>query len=248
MPCAGNAAAQDPLPHPPASPEFLSRYDYRAELAGLADEDDRFSWDGHLAVDLDVVDYVAGRFSILADYHAVMGNQLQPFDPNQGNYTIAGALSGRLHGWELAGVFHHLSRHLSDRAKTTGVAMNVLGGRVLRQFALRDATLDLRGDFGRVVERSYVDYTWIGRANLVYRRPLTPRVAAFGRLFGETFQVDPTLAGRERQSGGRFEGGIRIGGVAAGLELFAGLERVVDADPFDRRPRRWAFAGFRLVN
>jgi hypothetical protein len=32
------------------------------------------------------------------------------------------------------------------------------------------------------------------------------------------------------------------------LELFAGYERVVDADPLDRQPRRWAFGGFRVVN
>jgi hypothetical protein len=65
---------------------------------------------------------------------------------------------------------------------------------------------------------------------------------------GDTVGVDPAVAGRGQQNGGRFEGGIRIRGGALRLELFAGIERVVDADPLDRLPRSWGFAGFRLVN
>jgi hypothetical protein len=60
--------------------------------------------------------------------------------------------------------------------------------------------------------------------------------------------VNRALARRDRQNGGRLEGGVRIAGRSAGLELFAGYERVVDADPIDRLPRRWAFAGLRVVN
>jgi hypothetical protein len=242
------AAAQEPLPNPPASPAFLSRYQYRVEVAGLAHDDDRFSWDGHIGADVDVVDYVSGRFSVLADYQVVMGNQLQPFDPNQGNYTLAGALSVRARSTEYAAVFHHVSRHLSDRAKQGAIAMNMLAGRVLRQFRSRDTTIDLRADFGRLTQRSYVDYTWIGKAHLVVRHPLTPRVSALARASGETYLVDKALAGRTRQNGGRLEGGVRIAGRAASVELFGGYERVVDADPFDRLPRRWAFAGLRVVN
>jgi hypothetical protein len=29
--------------------------------------------------------------------------------------------------------------------------------------------------------------------------------------------------------------------------LFAGAERVIDADPIEQKPLGWAFAGFRLV-
>jgi hypothetical protein len=32
------------------------------------------------------------------------------------------------------------------------------------------------------------------------------------------------------------------------MELFAGVERRVDADPLDRLPKEWALAGFRLVS
>jgi hypothetical protein len=244
---AARSAAQQPLPNPPAVPEFLSRSDFQVMLAGLSYDDDRFSWDGHLRVDVDLVDYVAGRVSLLADYQAVMGNQFQPFDPNQGNYTLAAAISARARGTEFAAVFHHVSRHLSDRAKDRGIAMNILDARVLRQVPLGTATLDLRADIGKVIQNSYIDYTWIGRLELVGRHSVSPRLGVFGRVVGETYGVDRTVARRGQQNGGRLEGGIRVAGQSAALELFAGYERVVDADPFDRLPRQWAFAGFRLL-
>jgi hypothetical protein len=42
--------------------------------------------------------------------------------------------------------------------------------------------------------------------------------------------------------------GIRIGGRQGNMELFAGYAKVIDADPVDRQPAQWAFAGFRLLN
>src|SRR5205823_13475573 len=41
------AAAQQPLASPPASPQFLSRYDFHLSAAALANDDQRFSWDAH---------------------------------------------------------------------------------------------------------------------------------------------------------------------------------------------------------
>jgi hypothetical protein len=65
-------------------------------------------------------------------------------------------------------------------------------------------------------------------------------------LYGEGITVDETIAGRTTQYGGRIELGTRVGGTDGGLELFAGVERMIDADPLDRTTRRWAFGGFRL--
>ena len=80
------------------------------------------------------------------------------------------------------------------------------------------------------------------------RRPVTPRVGVFAHGLGELFGVDPALAGRDTQQGGRLEGGVRLNGRAGAVELFAGVERRVDADPIDRQPQRWIFAGFRFVS
>jgi hypothetical protein len=245
---ASRAAAQAPPTIPDFSLQFLSRSDFAVMMAGLADEDDRFSWDGRIGADLDLVDYGAGRFSILAEYQTVMGNQLQLFDPNQGNYTLEGSSSVRVGANEFAVMFHHVSRHLSDRAKDHAIAMNVLGGRVLRRMTFGPNIIDFRGEMGRIIQHSYIDYTWRGRADLVVRRPVNDHLGLYGRVFGDTYGVNNAVAKRGHQSGGRLEGGVRIGGKAGSVELFAGFERVVDADPLDRKPRQWTFAGFRVVN
>jgi hypothetical protein len=40
---------------------------------------------------------------------------------------------------------------------------------------------------------------------------------------------------------------VRLLGTGGAIDLFAGYEKVIDADPLDRQARRWAFAGFRLL-
>jgi hypothetical protein len=247
------AFAQEPLPDPPQQVEFMSRYDFHLSAAGLGSDDHaRFMWDTHWGGDFDLVDYVKGRLSFLVDYQAVLGNEFRPFDPNQGNYTLEFSGSGRLGKTEFVGAFHHVSRHLSDRPKRQAIAMNVAEARVLRRFDLRAATVDVRANVGRLVQRSYVDYTWIGDLDVIARHPLTPHVGTYGRIFGELYGVtepdDPMLPRRGTQRGGRAEAGVRLSGKGGAMELFAGYERVIDADPFDRQARHWPFAGFRLVN
>jgi hypothetical protein len=44
------------------------------------------------------------------------------------------------------------------------------------------------------------------------------------------------------------EAGVRINGRAGAIELFAGVERRVDADPIERLSRRWGIWGFRLLS
>jgi len=90
---AGPAEAQAPVPTPsaaPASPDFLTHYNFHLSADALASGDERFSWQTHFGGDLDLVDYVAGRVNVLADYEAVLGREFRRFDPNQGNYTREG--------------------------------------------------------------------------------------------------------------------------------------------------------------
>ena len=133
------AAAQQP----PSTPQFMSRFDFHLEGAPLGSGDPRFSWDTHFGGDFDVVDYVSGRVMLLADYQAVLGSEFRAFDPNQGNYTLAGASSVRVGATEVLGVFHHVSRHLSDRPKRTSIAWDDIGARVLHRFSVGGATVDL---------------------------------------------------------------------------------------------------------
>jgi hypothetical protein len=240
------ALAQEPLAEAPATPEFMSRFDFRMWAAMLGSDDQRFTWDTHWAGDFDFVDYVRGRMTFLADYQALLGEEFRPFDPYQSNYTLAVSASLRRRRMEYAFVFHHVSRHLGDRDKRDSVAMNAMLGRVLRHVDWPNVTLDLRGDFGPVVARAFVDYTWMGNVDVVLQRPVSNHTALYGRAYGNTYWVDPAIAGRKRQQGGKIEAGVRLLGTGGAIDLFAGYEKVIDADPLDRQARRWAFAGFRL--
>jgi hypothetical protein len=241
------ALAQPPQAEPPATPEFMSRFDFRMWAAALGSGDKRFTWDTHWAGDFDLVDYVRGRMTFLADYQALLGEEFRPFDPYQSTYTLAVSASLRRRPMEYVFVFHHVSRHLGDRPKRESVAMNAMLGRVLGHVELPGATLDLRGALGPIVARAIVDYTWMGNVDAVLRRPVSQHLGLYGRAFGETFWVDPAIASRNRQTGGKIEAGVRLAGTDGAIELFGGYEKVIDADPLDRQSRRWAFAGFRLM-
>jgi hypothetical protein len=233
----------------PAKPQFMSRYDFHISIAKLDSGDRRFDWNGRVGGDIDLVDYVKGRTSLFAEYEVVMGNELRSFDPNQGNYTFDGSTSWRVGGTELAGVFHHLSRHLSDRSKVEAVAFNSLEGRVQRRFERGRTSLDVRGGLGKVVEHAFLDYSWRAYGDLTARHSMTPAVGWFGRTSMETFGVDPAIAGRTTsQTSGRIETGLRLGGTKGAVELFGGWEHVADAYPVDRTGKNWSFIGFRLTS
>ena len=245
---ASTAIAQPIVPPTPDSSEFLSRYDVRLSAAALAHEDQRFSWDTHWGGDLDLVDYVKGRLTFLADYQAVLGDEFQPFDPNQGNYTLEVAGSVRARSAEVVFVFHHVSRHLGDRPKRFGIAWNVLGARFLKDIQLRATTVSVLAEAGYVTNRAYVDYLWTSGLDLRLFRQVSPRLGWFGRVRGDWVGVDEDRVGRSGQQGGNLEAGIRLGGPGGVIELFAGYSKVFDADPIDRQSQQWALAGFRVLN
>src|SRR5258708_17066237 len=154
----------------PAAREFLQRYDFHLSAAALlastptpapVGPDQRFSWDTHFGGSFDVVDYVAGRTSVAIDYQAVLGSEYRPFDPNQGNYTLEVASSARVGDFEVVGVFHHVSRHLSDRPKRGAIAWNTVGARILKRVTVRGLTIDGQADLGRTTPHSYGDSIWI---------------------------------------------------------------------------------------
>jgi hypothetical protein len=239
--------APPPLTDPPTSPQLMSRYDFHLSADSLANRDPRFVWDTHFGGDFDLVDYVHGRVTVLVDYQAVLGNEIRPFDPNQGNYTLEAAGSGRTRGIEGFVVLHHVSRHFGDRAKAIPIAWNVLQARVLKHVDVGGSTIDVRIDAGKIVARATVDYSWTADADVLVRRRLNDHVGIFARGYLETFGVYRTVAGRNRQTGGRVEGGFRLPGRGGAIELFGGYERIVDADPLEQLPLRWGFLGFRMV-
>jgi hypothetical protein len=241
--------AQRPLAAPPANPQFLSRYDFRLSAAALANADQRFSWDTHFGGAIDIVDYVHGRAGTVLDYEAVLGNEFRAFDPNQGNYILELSTSYRIKRTEVAAIFHHVSRHLSDRPKTIPVAWNILGVRVLREATLGSTTVDVVADFGGTTEKVNVDYRWSGNVDAAIRRSIAPRAAVFARGEGHFMTVVPSaaFAARPTQTGSVVEGGIRLIGEAGAAELFAGYEHRFDAYPLGLMPEKWFMVGFRVL-
>ena len=214
-------------------------------LSGI--EDERFRWDTNFGGELDLVDYTRGRLIFLANYQAILGEELKLFDPNQGNYTLQGALTGRMKAFEAAFVFHHHSRHLGDREKTQPVDWNMVGGRINRAFLVHGAFIDVQGDLRWTIQHSYVDYTWELDTHVRVDRLLTPGVGVLAAGGLRHLGVDGTR-GRDGQTGYRGEGGFRFEGGGGAVELFVGVERRIDPYPLEFGTATWMTAGFRLLS
>lgn len=246
-PAVCQVAATAPGEAPPA-PGALSRYRFHLNAVRFSVDEPELNWDADFGGDLDLVDYGAGRVTFLSNYEAILGDERREFDPVQGNYTIDLSASYRLGPNELFAVFHHVSRHLSDRPRLEPVDWNAVGVRVLRPAA--------RGRLSAVgavhalwtVERSTVDYDAEYGVEARVEYSLDRRQALFAAGALHTFVTDDTIASRGRQNGGRIEGGVRASGAAASLELVAAIERRVDSDPMQPGARTWGYFGFRLLH
>jgi len=250
------ATAQQPGPQPIEKTgdkaEFFPRFDFQLGGNTLSGGDPRFMSDSHFGGAADLIDYTypfKGRITIVGDYEALLGNQFRIFDPNQSIYILEGSGSVWAGKNEIAGVFHHISRHLSDRPKNYGIAFNSLGIRYLRLFDVGGGnSVAVSGRLAKVIAKADLDYTWESEFAVTVRHAVNPHLGLFARGWGEMFTVDPLLRGRTAQHGGRFEGGVRFDGRGGALELFAGVEHRLDADPHDYLPLTWAIAGFRMLS
>jgi len=251
-------AQQQPVAIPaPDKLEFLPRFDFhmtidrlmRSQTAQEQLVDQRFSWDMHYGGEFDLVDYVRGRATITADYQAVLGNEFRPFDPNQANYALEVALSARASDrTEIAGFFHHVSRHISDRPKPFAVAWNLLGARFLHHGQRGKTTFDVTVEGGGVVAHAFVDYLGITGGQFQVRHPFNAHAGMFLHAEGQLFLVDKDEVGRSHQAGARAEAGIRLNGRGGVMELFAGYETRPDAHPLERLSQRWGLVGLRLLS
>jgi hypothetical protein len=226
---------------------LLTRVDFSFEWAGLVADDARFDWRGGLTFDVQVIDTGRGRVTFSAEYAAIVGRERRRYDLNQGTYVFEAAAGRRLPFGELAGVIAHVSRHLVDRENAPAVSWNLVGVRLSRRFTAGTSTVDAVIDVGRLMQQAFVDYVWASTAELTFRRPLTARTEILATGMGNVVGVSHAVRS-ERVCGGRLEGGVRLNGRAAAVEVFAAYERRVDAFPTDRFRVRFFALGFRLVN
>jgi hypothetical protein len=158
--------------------QFFPRYDFNLSAEHLSNDDPRFVWDTNFGGEMDFVDYGIGRTTFAANYEAILGEEFRRFDPNQGNYLLDLATSARTHGYEIAALLHHTSRHLGDRFKIVPVDWNMFGVAVERD--VRRGALRIRphGDLLGVLLKSSVDYTWEANAGADLRIPVSASTAA----------------------------------------------------------------------
>jgi hypothetical protein len=243
---AAPARAQTPpTASPPPAVEFFSRFDFHVSMERLVSEDPRFVWDAHFGGELDMIEYRSGRATFVANYETILGSEFRAFDPNQGNYILEGSISRRAGGVELAGVFHHVSRHLSDRPKRFPIDWNMIGGRIAGSATRGRATLRGRADIRGVIQNTYVDYRWELMSDVAARVALRPRVAFVSSGGVRVVGVDGSRD-RGTQYGYRGEGGMRLDGRAAALELFVAAERRIDPYQLEFSTAAWATVGFRI--
>ena len=230
---------------PPTSVAFFSRFDFHVSMEHLVSEEPRFVWDAHFGGELDMIDYGAGRATFVANYETILGSEFRAFDPNQGNYILEGSISRRTGAVEAAGVFHHVSRHLSDRPKRFPVDWNMVGGRIGGSTARGRTALRGRVDARGVIQSSYVDYRWEVESDAAARVTLRPRIALVTSGAVRVLGVDGSRD-RGTQYGYRGEGGVRLDGRGAALELFVAAERRIDPYQLEFSTATWMTLGFRI--
>ena len=239
------AAPPTPSQDPSSAPEFLPRFDYYVGLEHLFSEERRFVWDANFGGDLDIVDYGLGRLRFVANYQTILGSEYRAFDPTQGNYVLEGSVSARTDAFELAGVFHHKSRHLSDRPKRYPVDWNMVGGRILGGSTRGKTELRGRVDILGVVEHTLVDYRWELETDVSARVALRPSLAVISAGGLNVLGVDGSR-NRGTQLGYRGEGGLRVDRRGAALELLIAVERRIDPYQLEFSTSTWVTAGFRI--
>jgi hypothetical protein len=243
---ASAASAQTPAPSP--APSFLPHVNFEFQWGALVTNDPRFDWHGVVGFDLDVVEYGHGRATFSGEYEAVLGHERRSYDLNHGNYRFEATGSYRVGQLELALLTVHISRHLSDREHPGAVSWNLIGARANRRFVRDQSAIDTELSFGIAGQQAFVDYDWMAEARVAWRRPIGERWSLMSIGTGLLVGTDEEVAGRPNLCGARIEGGVRVNGSKAAVELFAGYERRVDAFPTDRFRVRMFTAGFRVVS
>ena len=241
------ARADDGAQPAPLRIRFIPRYDFHLSADRLSADDARFVWDTNFGGEVDLVDYGLGRATFTGNFESVLGNQFRNFDPNQGNYLLDVSLSWRERSTEVAALFHHTSRHLSDRFQRSAVAWNMLGARVRHDIAARTTTIQLKGDVLGMLAKNNVDYNWQAGGDVRVAVPMRAAVSFITSGGLQLLGVDGTQQ-RGMQTGSRAEAGVRFAGEKGAIELIVAAERRVDPYPLEFSTLNWVSAGFRFVS
>ena len=227
---------------------FLTAFRTAIDIRHLngVDADTRFNWDADVSFDMDVVDAGLFRGNLFIDVETIVGSEFRGVDPNQNNYIADVSVFVRLPHGELSTTYHHVSRHLSDRATEGSISWNMFGVGYGDRITMGRFELDAGLRALWTVERVGVDYDaeYTGYASLM--RTLDERFALFGSADGVFVQVAPRRFNRSEQKGGRVGGGLRIVTGVAAVDLFVAREQRIDARCLRERTR-WTQFGIRVT-
>lgn len=235
LPAAAEAADVELVPD--------ARIDMKAARYAPGDPD--LHWTGWVGAGLGLlrVSGVTGYFA--GDIETTLGGERRAFDATQANYHLEVGFRRELGPTEVGMVFHHVSRHLSDRPKEQAVDWNVLGLRATRRFADR---LDVSVGLGRAIQESLVGYRWeaTGHADADLLR--RGRGSLYARLDLRAVRAESSEAfPREGFLDVLAEAGARTGSGPRRLDVFVAFELRHDVRVLEGGSRDRALLGFRLA-
>lgn len=238
------------LPAAPALAETTLLPDVSVHLlaAHYAPVDTDFRWVGWIGGGAGLVEVggVTGYFT--ADVETTIGNVRRTFDANQVNYHLEGGARRRFgERYEGAIVFHHVSRHLVDRAKTEAVDWNILGARLTGRHPGRFPVGYSIG-LGHTTLASLVGYRWEVTGHVDAALLSSDKAEAY--VAGDARYM--TVERSDAFPRGNFldragEAGVRWRRGGRSLEIFAAWQHRNDV--FVERPGTWSRAlfGFRVL-
>ncbi len=247
LPSAARAQTIDPTPPAPAAPTFISRSVWLASFSALSSGDPRFAWIARVRADVDIFDYQRGRINFWGQYEGVLGRERRLLDLNHENFVVEGSASYRIRASEVSGVFHHTSRHLSDRPFDGVVAWNTATFRAAHQISSGATRYWGHAEISKVLQHSNVDYAWTGTIEFDVDHRFNPRASLVGMGTGSLFGIQNEPNSRNRQCGARGELGIVIHGDKGGMEFYVAYETRSDAYPSSHQHAHWAEVGFKLI-
>ncbi len=153
----------------------------RLSAARYAPVETDLHWVGWIGAGVELLQ-VRGTTGLLdADLETTLGDTIRPFEATQANYHLELGARRVVAEIELTAFFHHVSRHLVDRAKTQAVDWNVLGVRAETRLPPGSPLPGrLEVGLGRVTLASLVGYRW----ELTVRAETQLLQREWGELYG----------------------------------------------------------------